>query len=103
MENRGPTYDEIGRAVQLEMKKMTITDCGRRPYRLLGVYFAAERNEWYATAEVVGCPRPYYFKVRPPAGENNEGFDIELVDYIVAGPSAPYTTWIIADRTPLAN
>lgn len=103
MSNRGTTYDEIGRAVLLGMKKMTITNWGCRPYRLLGVYFAAERNEWYATAEVVGFPRPYYFKVRPPAGGNNEGFSIELVDYIVAGPSAPFTTWIIPVRTPSAN
>lgn len=97
MENRGPTYDEIGRAVQLEMKKMTITNYDRRPYRLLGVYFAVERNEWYVTAEVVGYPHPYYFKVRPPTDWKNEGFDIELVDYFTAGPSAPYTTLVIAD------
>lgn len=100
---RGPTYDEIGRAVLLQMKKMTITNFGHSPYRLLGVCFAAERNKWYATAEVNGHPHPYYFEIRPPAGENKDGFDIKLVDYFVAGPSAPYTTWVNPDYVPFAK
>ena len=97
------TYTDVSRAVLLKMRGLACTGYGLRPSQVVGIYYKPERDDWYATVEIYGDLQPLCFKVKRGSAEKPGEIGVELINFFVPGPSAPYTTWINPDYVPFAK